>query len=80
MNIEIPEFNQININNNRQWRVGTESHGAVLPQIDDREGGGEAVIGAHTVIGGNAWVTASVPPHSTVFHTPEIKIKTVTNA
>lgn len=42
--------------------------------------GGETVIGAHTVIGGNAWVTASVPPHSTVFHTPEIKIKTVTNA
>lgn len=42
--------------------------------------GGNTVIGAHSVIGGNAWLTASVPPHSTVFHTPEIKIKTVPNA
>jgi serine O-acetyltransferase len=42
--------------------------------------GGETVIGAHSVIGGNAWLTSSVPPHSTVFHTPEIKIKTLPNA
>ncbi|MEO1013213.1 MAG: serine O-acetyltransferase EpsC [Bacteroidota bacterium] len=41
--------------------------------------GGDTVIGAHSVIGGNAWLTASIPPHSTVFHTPEIKIKTATN-
>ncbi|WP_339704357.1 serine O-acetyltransferase EpsC [uncultured Kriegella sp.] len=41
--------------------------------------GGETVIGANSVIGGNAWITASVPPHSTVFHTPEIKIKTLPN-
>lgn len=41
--------------------------------------GGDTVIGAHSVIGGNAWLTASIPPHSTVFHTPEIKIKTSTN-
>ncbi|MFS4468329.1 serine O-acetyltransferase EpsC [Maribacter sp. 2210JD10-5] len=38
--------------------------------------GGDTIIGAHSTIGGNAWLTASVPPHSTVFHTPEIKIKT----
>lgn len=41
--------------------------------------GGETVIGAHSVIGGNAWLTDSIPPHSTVFHTPEIKIKTSSN-
>jgi serine O-acetyltransferase len=42
--------------------------------------GGETVIGANSVIGGNAWLTASVPPHTTVFHTPEIKIKTLPHA
>ncbi|SNY99876.1 serine O-acetyltransferase EpsC [Flagellimonas pacifica] len=41
--------------------------------------GGETVIGENSVIGGNAWLTASVPANSTVFHTPEIKIKTVSN-
>lgn len=41
--------------------------------------GGETIIGANSVIGGNAWLTASVPPHSTVFHTPEIRIKTSTD-
>ncbi|MEZ4810976.1 MAG: serine O-acetyltransferase EpsC [Allomuricauda sp.] len=38
--------------------------------------GGKTVIGENSIIGGNAWVTESVPPNSTVFHTPEIKIKT----
>jgi serine O-acetyltransferase len=38
--------------------------------------GGNTVIGENSVIGGNAWLTSSVPPNSTVFHTPEIKIKT----
>jgi serine O-acetyltransferase len=42
--------------------------------------GGETVIGANSVIGGNAWLTASVPPNSTVFHSPEIKIKTKEHA
>ncbi|MGB5821392.1 MAG: serine O-acetyltransferase EpsC [Saonia sp.] len=39
--------------------------------------GGDTVIGENSVIGGNAWLTASVPANSTVFHTPEIKIKTL---
>ncbi|MEN1785105.1 MAG: serine O-acetyltransferase EpsC [Bacteroidota bacterium] len=39
--------------------------------------GGKTVIGENTTVGGNAWITASVPPNSTVFHTPEINIKTV---
>lgn len=38
--------------------------------------GGETVIGENSVIGGNAWVTSSIPANSTVFHNPEIKIKT----
>ena len=42
--------------------------------------GGNTVIGENSVIGGNAWITASVPANSTVFHTPEIKIKTFPNA
>lgn len=42
--------------------------------------GGETVIGENSVIGGNAWLTDSVPANSTVFHTPEIKIKTQINA
>lgn len=41
--------------------------------------GGETVIGENSVIGGNAWLTASVPANSTVFHSPEIKIKTQAN-
>ncbi|EAR01284.1 serine O-acetyltransferase EpsC [Maribacter sp. HTCC2170] len=41
--------------------------------------GGDTIIGANSTIGGNAWVTSSVPANSTVFHTPEIKIKTATN-
>ncbi len=41
--------------------------------------GGQTVIGENSVIGGNAWLTSSVPANSTVFHTPEIKIKTVSN-
>jgi serine O-acetyltransferase len=42
--------------------------------------GGETVIGENCTIGGNAWLTESVPANSTVFHTPEIKIKTTSNA
>ncbi|MCB0372021.1 MAG: serine acetyltransferase [Muricauda sp.] len=41
--------------------------------------GGKTVVGENSIIGGNAWVTSSVPPNSTVFHTPEIKIKTAPN-
>lgn len=30
--------------------------------------GGETTIGRHSVIGGNVWLTHSVPPHSTVYN------------
>jgi serine O-acetyltransferase len=32
--------------------------------------GGETVIGKNTIIGGNVWLTKSVLPDSTVYHTP----------
>jgi len=41
--------------------------------------GGETVIGSNSIIGGNAWITSSVPANSTVYHTPDIKIKTQPN-
>lgn len=37
--------------------------------------GGETFIGDHSVIGGNVWLTKSVPERSTVYHQAEIKIK-----
>ncbi|MFB0908502.1 MAG: serine O-acetyltransferase [Spirosomataceae bacterium] len=36
--------------------------------------GGETVVGERSVIGGNTWLTKSVPPHSTVYHRPEIEV------
>lgn len=36
--------------------------------------GGETVIGHHSTIGGNVWLTKSIPPHSTVSHKPEINV------
>jgi serine O-acetyltransferase len=40
--------------------------------------GGDTLIGHHSVIGGNVWLTHSVPPHSTVYNSqpsPTIKRK-----
>lgn len=36
--------------------------------------GGETVVGKGSVIGGNVWLTKSVPANSTVYHKPEIKV------
>lgn len=36
--------------------------------------GGNTVIGEGSLIGGNVWLTKSVPPHSTVYHRPEIEV------
>jgi serine O-acetyltransferase len=30
--------------------------------------GGETVVGHHSVLGGNVWITRSVPPHSRVYY------------
>lgn len=37
--------------------------------------GGETVIGRGSIIGGNVWLTYSVPPNSVVYHKSEIKVK-----
>jgi serine O-acetyltransferase len=36
--------------------------------------GGEVVIGEHSVIGGNVWLTESVQPYSKVYHKSQIKV------
>ncbi|MFN4086266.1 MAG: serine O-acetyltransferase [Spirosomataceae bacterium] len=36
--------------------------------------GGETVIGKGSIIGGNVWLTESVPSNSRVYHTPEVKV------
>jgi len=38
--------------------------------------GGNTVVGHDSIIGGNVWLTESVPPYSRVYHKPEIAIKT----
>ena len=37
--------------------------------------GGQTTIGHDSIIGGNVWLTSSVPPFSTVYHKPEIEVK-----
>lgn len=37
--------------------------------------GGRTVIGHDSVIGGNVWLTESVPPYSMVYHKSEVKIR-----
>lgn len=36
--------------------------------------GGDTVVGHHSIIGGNVWLTRSVPPGSLVYHNPEIVV------
>ena len=36
--------------------------------------GGNTTIGHDSVIGGNVWLTASVPAFSKVYHQPQVKI------
>lgn len=37
--------------------------------------GGNTIIGKGAIIGGNCWITKSIPPNAIVFHQNEIKIK-----
>jgi serine O-acetyltransferase len=37
--------------------------------------GGQTVVGHHSVIGGNAWLTESVAPYSIVLHQPQVKVR-----
>lgn len=36
--------------------------------------GGDTVIGHHSIIGGNVWLTHSLPPYSTVYHRAENEV------
>ncbi|GAB3198003.1 serine O-acetyltransferase [Pontibacter aydingkolensis] len=36
--------------------------------------GGKTVVGRHSLIGGNVWLTESVPAYSRVYHRPQIKV------
>ena len=38
--------------------------------------GGDTLVGKGSVIGGNVWLTQSVPPGSLVYHKPEITVET----
>ena len=38
--------------------------------------GGRTVVGHDSVIGGNTWLTESVPPNSVVLHQPQVKVRT----
>ncbi|HEX2984522.1 MAG TPA: serine O-acetyltransferase EpsC [Ignavibacteriales bacterium] len=42
--------------------------------------GGETVIGKGSVIGGNVWLTESVPPYSIVYHKSQIKVRSAKEA
>jgi serine O-acetyltransferase len=37
--------------------------------------GGATTVGHHSIIGGNVWLTYSVPPHSVVYHKSEVKVR-----
>ncbi len=38
--------------------------------------GGDTVIGHDSIIGGNAWITSSIEPYSTVYTTSEVRVRT----
>ena len=42
--------------------------------------GGDTVVGHDSVIGGNVWLTTSVAPHSFVYHTSQIRVRSVADA
>ena len=64
--------------------AGTKRH----PTIEDRVViyanatvlGGDTVVGHDSVIGGNVWLTTSVGPRSFVYHTSQIRVRSVTDA
>jgi serine O-acetyltransferase len=37
--------------------------------------GGETIVGHHSVIGGNVWLTASVPPYSSVYQESKVTVR-----
>jgi serine O-acetyltransferase len=41
--------------------------------------GGTTTVGHDTVIGGNVWITTSVPPSSYVYHTSQVRVRSVSD-
>ena len=37
--------------------------------------GGDTVIGAHSIVGGNVWLTEGVPPHSKIYYSAKAHMK-----
>jgi serine O-acetyltransferase len=64
--------------------AGTKRH----PTLEDRVViyanatvlGGETVVGHDSIIGGNVWLTNSVPPRSVVYHTSEVRVRSAGDA
>ncbi len=42
--------------------------------------GGKTIVGHDSVIGGNAWLTSSVPAASYVYHTSQVRVRSVADA
>lgn len=63
--------------------AGTKRH----PTIEDRVVlyanatvlGGDTVVGHDSVVGGNVWLTNSVSPYSLVYHTSQVRIRSVSD-
>lgn len=64
--------------------AGTKRH----PTLEDRVViyanatvlGGETVVGHDSIIGGNVWLTSSVPPRSVVYHTSQVRVRSAGDA
>ena len=64
--------------------AGTKRH----PTIEDRVVlyanatvlGADATVGHDSVIGGNVWLTTSVPPRSFVYHSSQVRVRSVSDA
>jgi len=37
--------------------------------------GGQTVVGHHSILGGNVWITRSVPPYSRVYHESKVNVR-----
>lgn len=41
--------------------------------------GGDTIVGHDTVMGGNVWLTTSVPPRSFVYHSSQVRVRSVSD-
>lgn len=64
--------------------AGTKRHPTVEDRVIIYSGatilGGQTIIGHNSIIGGNVWLTKSVAPFSTVYHTPIINVQNITES